>query len=147
MKKRLRSMGFRVFLDANVILDYVLKRDNYLQVRQLFELEQKSKLKFYMSSSIVHVIGYFLTKILGSVTAKVTIGKLLQTVQVVDGSHDTVVLALQSENPDIEDALQYEIALKNKISYFISSDKNFKKYSSDTLPIVDITDALTIFTK
>ena len=55
-------MAFKVFLDANVILGYVLKRDDYIQAKALFELEQELKIKFYMSSSVVHIIGYFLTK-------------------------------------------------------------------------------------
>ena len=138
-------MAFSVFLDANVVLDYALKRDNYSQVKMLFELEQQSKIKLYMSSSIVHVIGYFLTKFIGSTLAKTTILKLLSVVQIVDGSHDTTLLALQSENPDIEDALQYQIAIKNKMDFFISSDKNFQKYSLLNLPIITVVEATDFF--
>ncbi len=140
-------MAFKVFLDANIILDYVLKRDNYTQIRALFELEQKSKIRFYMSSSILHIIGYFLTKLIGSILAKTTILKLLDVIHIVDGSHDTAILALQNQNPDIEDALQYQIALKNKMDYFISGDKNFQKYGSVGLPIITISKASELFSK
>lgn len=140
-------MVSKVFLDANVILDYVLKRDNYDEIKGLFRLEQELKIKFYMSSSIVHVIGYYLSKTLGASIAKVTILKLLNNIQVVDGNHITTVLAMKSENPDIEDALQYEIAIKNQMDYFLSSDKKFQKYSSTKLPIISISQATKTFNK
>lgn len=140
-------MASKVFLDANIILDYVLKRHNYIQIRTLFELEQKSKIRFYMSSSILHIIGYFLTKLIGSILAKTTILKLLDVIHIIDGSHDTAILALQNQNPDIEDALQYQIALKNKMDYFISGDKNFQKYGSEILPIISIAKASELFSK
>lgn len=140
-----RNMASKIFLDANVILDYVLKRKNYDKIRYLFELESKSRIKFYMSSSIVHITGYFLTKYIGSSMAKTTILKLLNNIQVVDGSHDTAVLAMQSENPDIEDALQYEIAIKNKMDYYLSSDKKLIKYSIIKLPIITIPEAGNLF--
>lgn len=138
-------MAFKIFLDANVILDYVLKRNNYDKIRNLFELENKSRIKFYMSSSIVHITGYFLTKYLGSSMAKITILKLLGNIQIVDGNHDTAVLAMQSENPDIEDALQYEIAVKNKMDYYLSSDKKLQKYSTGKLPIITVLQAISTF--
>lgn len=138
-------MASKIFLDANVILDYVLKRDNYEEIKRLFQLEQNSKIRFYMSSSIVHVIGYFLTKITGSSIAKTTILMLLNNIEVVDGNHTTAISAIKSENPDIEDTLQYEIALKNKMDFVLSSDKNFQKYSTPKLPIISIGDANKMF--
>jgi predicted nucleic acid-binding protein len=138
-------MAFRVFLDANVILDYVLKRNNYLEVRKLFQLEENLKIGFYISSSIVHILGYYLTKALGADVAKTTLLILLKHIKIAEGDHDTCVLALAGKNLDIEDALQYEIAIKNKIHYFISSDKKFQKFSNSQLPIIDIPEAIAIF--
>lgn len=134
-------MASKIFLDANVILDYVLKRNNYNEIKNLFELESKSKLRFFMSSSIVHIIGYFLTKYIGSSMAKITILKLLNNIQVIDGNHDSAVFAMQSDNPDIEDALQYEIATKNKMEYYLSSDMKLQKYGTKKLPIINIIEA------
>ena len=121
-------MATKIFLDANVVLDYVLKRNHYLTIRELFVLAQESKIRFYISSSIVHILGYILTKHLGYAVAKTTILKLLDSIQVIDGNHATTILALLSENPDIEDALQFEIAHKNKMDFFITLDKKFQKF-------------------
>lgn len=145
MKIGPRNMASKIFLDANVILDYVLKRKNYDEIKMLFQFEQDSKIKFYMSSSIVHIVGYFLTKAVGSSVAKTTILKLLNTIQVIDGNHIAAVLATQSDNPDIEDALQYEIAIKNKMDYFLSSDKNLQKYSAKNLSVISISEANKLF--
>lgn len=138
-------MASKIFLDANIILDYILKRNHFQEIKALFQLEQKATIRFYMSSSVVHIIGYFLTKTLGSSVAKTTMLKLLNNIQVVDGSHITTILAMQSDNPDIEDALQYEIAIKNKMDYFLSADKKFQKYSTVKLPIVSVLEASKLF--
>jgi hypothetical protein len=98
-----------------------------------------------MSATVVHIISYFLKRTVGSSITKISIFKLLNSIQVVDGNHSTTVLAIQSDNPDIEDALQYEIAIKNKMDYFLSSDKKFQKYSTNKLPIVNTSEAFALF--
>lgn len=130
-------MATKVFLDANVLLDFVLKRKNHQVITSIFELEEHHKVKLFISSSILHIIGYWLSKYLGSTTAKITMIKLLSRVKVVEGSHESSVMALESDFSDIEDALQYSTALLNKMAYLISFDKGFQKFSSKKLPIID----------
>jgi predicted nucleic acid-binding protein len=130
-------MAIRVFLDANVILDFVLKRENYQSVKVLFELEEKNKIKLFMSNSILHIIAHWLTKYLGSAIAKTTMLKLLDHIKVVEGNHDSSVKALESKFNDIEDAIQYHIALHNKMDFIISLDQNFQKFTSNNLPILE----------
>ncbi|MCY1524939.1 hypothetical protein D9M68_599000 [compost metagenome] len=138
-------MGFKIFLDANIVLDYALKRENYAELRTIFKWEESGKVNFYISLSVVHIVNYFLTKYLGQVIAKTTLLKLLQVISVVDGNHDTVLLAIQNNNPDIEDALQYEVAYKNRVDYFMSADKLLKKYADHRLPVVNVSEVLAVF--
>jgi len=46
------------------------------------------------------------------------------------------LLALNSKKDDIEDALQYYIAIHNQLDYFISGDKKFQKSVIHTLPVI-----------
>ena len=139
-------MALKIFLDANVILDFVLKRKNYEDVKLIFELEEKRNIKLFISSSILHIIGYWLTKYLGAVVAKTTILKLLEHIKVIDGKHESALEALKSDFIDIEDALQYFIALNHKMDYLLSFDVDFQKFNSKKLPIVDIKKFNTLVT-
>lgn len=130
-------MASKVFLDANIILDFVLKRANHNEAKIVFELEQKHKIRLFISSSILHIIGYYLSKNLGIHVAKQTLIKLLDIVEVIDANHEIALRALESDFLDIEDSLQYFIAIKSKMDYLITFDKDFQKYNSDKLPIIE----------
>ena len=139
-------MALKIFLDANVILYFVLKRKNYEDVKLIFEQEEKGNIKLFIGSSILHIIGYWLTKYLGAVVAKTTILKLLEHIKVVDGNREIALDALQSNFIDIEDALQYFTALHHKLDYLLSFDVDFQKFSSKKLPIVDVKKFNTLVT-
>ena len=139
-------MALKIFLDANVILDFVLKRKNYEDVKLIFEQEEKGNIKLFIGSSILHIIGYWLTKYLGAVVAKTTILKLLEHIKVIDGNHESVLDALESDFKDIEDALQYFTALHHKMDYLLSFDVDFQKFNSKKLPIVDVKKFNTLVT-
>ncbi|TKB98586.1 type II toxin-antitoxin system VapC family toxin [Pedobacter cryophilus] len=137
-------MAFKIFLDANVILDFVLKRKNYEDVKLIFEQEEKGNIKLFISSSILHIIGYWLTKYLGVDVAKTTLLKLLEHIKVIDSNHEGALDALKSDSKDIEDALQYFTALNHKMDYLISFDIDFQKFANAKLPIVDVKDFIKL---
>ena len=129
-------MASKVFLDANLILDLAFKRDGYEQSREIFELILNGTIKGFISSSIIHIIGYFLTKAQGNKFAKEFIITMLADVSVIDLPHETVINALHSKINDLEDALQYYTALHHKLDFFISSDKELQKQSMAILPVL-----------
>jgi predicted nucleic acid-binding protein len=63
-------MASRVFLDANIILNFTLKRDNYDAAKRLMEKIVNGQLSAFISPSIVHITGYWLTKAYGAAKAK-----------------------------------------------------------------------------
>jgi predicted nucleic acid-binding protein len=130
-------MKSKVFLDANVILDFILKREKFESAKILFELGERNEIKLFISSSILHIIAHWLKKHLGSDVTKATMLSLLDHIKVVEGNHDCSVKALESDFTDIEDAFQYFIALQNKMDFIISFDKGFQKYSSEKLRIIN----------
>ena len=58
-------MAFKVFLDANVLLDFLLKRDQYGDARNIMSLVIEGKVNAYITPAIVHIVGYWLAKALG----------------------------------------------------------------------------------
>lgn len=136
MRRKKESMGSKILIDANILLDFTLKRAGYLSARALFQLVVDRKVVAYITPSILHIAGYWLTKAYGAAKAKTILQKLLAVVQVIDCHHDTAVLALHSKMTDIEDALQYYTALSHRLDCLISCDKQLKKSAIDLLPVM-----------
>jgi predicted nucleic acid-binding protein len=135
-------MASKVFLDANLILDLAFKRDGYEQSKEIFELILNGTIKGFISSSIIHIIGYFLSKAHSNALAKNFIITMLADVSVIDLPHETVLNALHSQINDLEDALHYYTAIHHKLDYFISSDKELQKQSIPILPVLSPKDFL-----
>lgn len=135
-------MASKIFIDANVLLDFTLKRDNYDRARQLFALAVDQKVNAYFTPAIVHIAGYWLTKAYGYAKAKDILLELLSTVKAIDVSHETVLAALHSRMTGIEDALQYYTALHHHLDCFISGDRLLKKAAIAALPVYTIDEFL-----
>lgn len=128
-------MASKVFLDANILLDFTLKRDDYEQAKTIVSLAVDGSIQGYISTSIVHIVGYWLTKAYGNLKAKSILLTLLTDITVIDLPHEIVLNALHSKITDIEDALQYYTAIHYKLDYFISRDKQLQKQGIPILPI------------
>ena len=74
---------------------------------------------------------------MGVKIAKLILVKFLDIAKVIDANHNYAILALESDFLDIEDAIQYYTALKNRMDYLITFDKDFQKFSSDKLEILN----------
>ncbi len=128
-------MASKVFLDANILLDFTLKRDEYEQSKQIIELVINGTIQAFITPSIIHIVGYWLTKAYGNAKAKEMLLTLMADVTVIDLPHEIVLNALHSKITDIEDALQYYTAIHHKLDYFVSRDKQLQKQSIPILPV------------
>lgn len=128
-------MASKIFLDANILLDLTLKRDSYKEAEQVFEVAINGRVQAFITPSIVHITGYWLTKAYGNAVAKQLLLTLLIDITVIDIPHEITLAALHSRINDIEDSLQYYSAIHHKIDYFISRDKQLQKNSIPTLPV------------
>ena len=128
-------MASKVFLDANIILDFTLKRDGYEVSKQIIGLAVDNSIEAFITPSIVHISGYWLTKAYGKATAKELLLSLLLNVHVIDASYEITVNALYSKIDDIEDALQYFTALHHQLDCFVTLDKALRKLAMPSLPI------------
>ena len=128
-------MAFKIFLDANLLLDLTLKRDNYHVAIQVLDLVIAGRVQAFTTSSVIHITGYYLSKAYGNDKAKELLLMLLIDVTLIDITQETALAALSSKFTDIEDALQYYTAIHHKIDYFISSDKQLKKAGIPILPV------------
>jgi predicted nucleic acid-binding protein len=137
-------MASRIFLDANILLDFTLKRDHYQYSRQLMEKIVGGQISAYISPSIVHIVGYWLTKSYGANKAKELLLAMLSNITVVEIGHEITIHALHSKIDDIEDALQYFTAMHHKLDAFISEDKRLQKEGTATMPVYSLREFLKI---
>ncbi len=107
-------MSNRIYLDANILLDYVLDRPDKESAAKILRLINNGNIKAFISSSIIHILSYVLSKTFS-----------------IEKTKEVIISIIH----DIEDALQYHVALYNKIDFFISNDKKLKKEAIPALPI------------
>ena len=127
-------MQKKIFLDANILLDLLLKRDGFETSRQLFDAVITGMVKGYTSVSILHILAYWLQKAYGSATAKKLLLSLSEEITFLDCSHASASQALHTSFSDIEDAIQYQTAIQHKVHFFITRDKGLMRQSNKALP-------------
>jgi len=128
-------MAFRIFLDANMLLDFTLKGPNYRAVRQLMEWAVEGRVQAYITPAVVQVLGLRLAEAYGAERAKELLLALLAEVQVIDTGHEITVNALHSKMDNMEDALSYYTALHHKLDYFITRNKGLSNAAIPVLPV------------
>ena len=136
-------MAFKLFLDANVCIDFLLQRKGYEPSERIFEKIVFGDFKAYTSPAIIHIISYFLKKVHHNDIVKALVLNLLTSVKVIDCSHEISINAVNSQMADIEDALQYYTAMHHKIDYFISLDKTLIRSAIPVLPVYSPEEFLT----
>ncbi len=128
-------MAFKIFLDANILLDFTLKREKFEISKQLIQCIIDGEFQAFVTPSIVHITGYWLSKSYGNNKAKKILLELLTDIQVIDCNHTVTINALNSAMADIEDALQYYTALHHKMDFFITRDKHLQQLAIPSLPV------------
>jgi predicted nucleic acid-binding protein len=129
-------MALKIFIDANVLLDFVLQRQKYEVARTVIGLVENGDLQAFISPAIIHIIAYWLTKTYGRKKSRELLLLLLTNIKVIDANHDVAFNAIYSKIDDVEDALQYFTAVHHKLDYFLTNDKDFKKNGTKNLPIL-----------
>ncbi|HEY4327296.1 MAG TPA: PIN domain-containing protein [Mucilaginibacter sp.] len=128
-------MAVKIFLDANILLDYALNREHYTEAEKVMDLIVNKKARAFITTSVLHITGHWVSKAYGSTKAKKLLISFLADISIIDSPHEIALTALNSRIDDIEDALQYYTAIHHKLDYFISRDKQLQKDSIPVLPV------------
>jgi len=130
-------MAYKVFLDINILVDFLdMDRKEHAPAKELFEAIEKRQIKAYFSESIINTTAYIIRKRIKIDTFKQLMSDLLLLIKVLPCTNPIVLEAYKNAKNDLEDAVLYQIALNNKMDYFITSDnKDFEKLADKSLPI------------
>lgn len=118
-----------VFLDADVILDLLVKRANFYEHSvELFNLIDRRKIEGFTSPIVFVNLHCILRKVTSKAAAMKSLRKLKTLVTVLSTDEKVIEQALNSEFTDFEDAIQYFTAVNNGIGTLITRNKSdFKK--------------------
>lgn len=124
----------RVFLDTDVILDYLLKRPPFAaDALVLFELAEQGQLEISIATLSFSNIFYIARKQFTREKAFDLLSLLDELAIALPVQQSTVRLALQSGFPDFEDAVQHFCAQQAGISIIVT--RNVRDYNKSDLAI------------
>jgi predicted nucleic acid-binding protein len=125
-------MNKKVFIDSDVILDLLCKREPfYVYAAEIFTLGDTEKIELVTTSVVFANVFYILRKVLGIEKAKELLRKLRIIISVVSVDEKVVDLSLNSKFADFEDGLQYFTARENDIKIILT--RNTKDYKDKDL--------------
>jgi predicted nucleic acid-binding protein len=127
----------RIFLDTNVLLDLILKREpNYISIAQICELAFRKDDTLVISGlSIVNA--HYIVKKLAQTSESIirtTLGNICNTCEIVALTPTVTMRSLVSAFSDFEDATQYFCALENDCHVILTYNK--KDFVHSTIPVL-----------
>lgn len=123
-----------LFIDTNIVIDLLAKRDPYFQsAAQLFSLSDKMKIQLSVSALTFANTSYILLRERKPEEAKLILRKLKLLVKVISLDDKIIALSLNdSDFKDYEDAIQYYSALENGDDIIIT--RNLKDFQRSKIP-------------
>ncbi len=133
-----------LFIDANVIIDYLTTREPYsTEAASLFELSERGEIRMFTAAVSFNVIYYLIRQKIGHKSAIGLLDDLSTLVSVSDVTQKVIKNALASGNSDFEDAIQYYAALnESEIDAIITRDK--KGFRNSEISVFTPTEILRI---
>ena len=121
-----------VFLDTNVIIDFMAHRDEFFDDAAIIvSLAINKKLKLHVASMSFATASYILSRKVDDSKVKMIIGNFCNfcKVDVVDA--DCVEYGVTSKFKDFEDAMQFRCAQNANVDYIIT--RNVKDFEESTI--------------
>lgn len=123
-----------VFVDTNIVIDLLQKRENFYQeAQELFTKADRKKLKLYISALTFANTYYILSKYYSSSEAKKILSKFKVLVEVLPTTDKIIDLALASDFNDFEDAIQFYTALESNLHVIITRNK--RDFKNNLIPV------------
>ena len=125
----------KVFVDTNIIIDLLAKREPfYKDAQDLFTLSDKKEIHLCISSLSFANAYYSIAKHHKEVDAKKYLAKFKVLVTVLPLEDKAIELALASDFNNSEDGLQYFTAMDNNSDIIITRNK--KDFKNSKIPVL-----------
>lgn len=136
-----------VFLDTDVIVDYITDRKPFSdETEKVFALIENKKIKGHCSSLCFINLYYLLRRQMGKAKALALLKDLSGLLNILRVDEGSVLLALDSDFNDFEDAIQYYTTSDYK-SIDLIITRNTKDYKHSELPVMTPDNLLKTYNK
>ena len=136
-------MTERLFIDTDIILDIVFKREPFFSDSQkVLSLIERNYFSGFTSSLIIANCYYIINSNRDKKIALKTISKLRSILNVLPFTDKEIGESLNSNIIDFEDGIQYFIALNNNINNFIT--RNISDYKDLDINVLTPKDFLNL---
>lgn len=129
-------MTCKVFLDTNVLLDLLLKRNNHNDCEAIFKMALDKKITGYITPSVFQVVAHWLNKAYGAKVAKDLLSDILDELEIIEVIRPILIKALKMSYDDLEDNIQYCAAKYNHIDYFVTNDLRMLKHKWEGIAVI-----------
>ena len=134
-------MAYKIFLDANVIIDLLMERKQELDaINEIFNLAEKELINLYISESIIANAFYILRKE-KRIDSLSVFREMCRIVDILPFTKDILYQPIEKYG-DKEDGLLYFLALKAKMNYFITRNVKDFTFLFASLPVMSPTNFL-----
>lgn len=137
-------MVAKLFIDSDVVIDLFTDREPFVNAAsEIFDLNERGKIKLYLSAISINNIYYIVRRYLGHENTIKIIEDLTEMTQIVATTQVEIVQALKNNFSDYEDSIQYSTALRIEgIEAIIT--RNTNDYKNSKIPVFTPTDYLKI---
>lgn len=123
----------RVFLDTNVVLDFVLCRNGEQEALDIFQLGEDNKIELVVSYLTMANVAYISRKHRTKEELYEYLRELSSIFKILEMDEEQYIEALKTIVTDFEDLLQYTCAKKHNCDIIITN--NIKHFSFSELPV------------
>lgn len=124
-----------LFIDSDILLDAVLMRSPHDQfAAQVLSLTDRRNYSLCISAHSLLNVYYFTHKEAGRAAAIKSVGILEEKLKVLPTGSQAIRQALSSDFKDVEDAVQYMLAIEGKCQLIIT--RNLKDYNKSRIPVM-----------
>ena len=128
-------MAIKVFVDSDVIIDFLIDREPHsISSSQLFNLGDSGLIELYTSTLSINNVHYIIRRVVGTNRSKNIISELLELLEVLEVTKSDLTSALKSDINDFEDAIQHSVAIRvDEINSIIT--RNIKDYKRSKISV------------
>jgi predicted nucleic acid-binding protein len=113
----------KIFIDTNIFLDLILKREGYKDAMQILNACGIKRFDGYVADITLLNIDYIANKQVTDL--KKFIKTIIDVMEVVGADNHLFSKALELDNSDLEDNVQYVCAKETMCEVIVSNDKKF----------------------
>lgn len=133
-----------IFLDTNVVIDFLADREPFSQLAaRVFNYSVEGKVKLFISAVSYNNIYYIIRQSLTNIATIKLLDELSELAEITDISKAIIKKSLKTDFKDFEDAIQYNCALTiPKLDAIVTRDtKDFKK---SIVPVLTPEEAISL---